>query len=159
MNDVVKFAIIVAFLLAASICDILTGKIKNYLTLPVLLAGLVYTVKFEPDNTQSLIIFLVAMFILGCIGISGWGDVKCIMALASFSGWKIAVATFVFSQVLLFIKYMIMSPKQAVREVCDNAIQVAERKVTIDRTKEKHLLAPFLLVGYIIASVVFYFVF
>lgn len=157
MNDIVKFAVIVAFLIAASICDILTGKIKNYLTFPALLIGLVYTFKYEPDNMQSLLVFLVAMFILGCIGISGWGDVKCIMALASFSGWKIATATFVISQVLLFIKYMILSPKQAVREVQTNAIQVAERKVKIDQTKEKHLLAPFLLAGYIIASVVFYF--
>jgi Flp pilus assembly protein protease CpaA len=158
MTDIIQFAVITAFLIIASVCDITTGKIKNWLTFPALIAGLTYTFVCERDNLQSTLIFLAAMFALGCIGLSGWGDIKCIMALASLSDWKVAAATFVGSQVLLFVKYLVLSPKQAAKDVCDNAIQISERKVSIDRTKEKHLLAPFLLASYFVVSVIFHFI-
>lgn len=158
MTNIIQFIIITFFLIAASICDITTGKIKNWLTFPALLTGLAYTFVYARNNLQSTIIFLVAMFILGCIGLSGWGDIKCVMALAALSDWKVAAAAFVGSQALLFIKYLILTPKQAIKDVRENAIQLSERKISIERTQEKHLLAPFLLASYIIVSIIFHFI-
>lgn len=157
MSETVKFIIAIVFLLLAMICDIATGKIKNWLTFPVLTAGLFYVLHYEPAQFKPLLLTLVAMFALGCIGVSGWGDIKCVMALSTIVGWKTSVASYLLAQVFLFVRYMIATPKQAIQEAKRSAVQLATKNVVIDKTKKKHLLAPYLLAGYICACAIRFF--
>lgn len=142
-------------LLIATITDCKTQKIPNWLTIPSLLLGGAITHYYYPSNLKILGIAMIVLFIMGCIGISGWGDIKCVMTIFSLNNWLIAVGMYVLAQVFLFVRYMIFTPKKALTEFKDNSKQLLSANVTIDETKPKYLLAPFLLAGYAVSISVF----
>ena len=143
-------------LIIATICDLTTHKIPNWLTLPILLLGIFATCYQSQDKTKELAIFIGIFFIMGCIGVTGWGDIKCVMAIASLVGWLPAASSFVVANVFLFIRYMLFTPKEAIEEFKDNTKQLITANVKIDETKPKHIFAPFLLCGFIVSVVVLF---
>lgn len=139
-----------ALLVTATICDLKTGKIKNWITLPFLVGMLIYVIATKRPDLYELYVALVVWFIVGCIGISGWGDVKCCMALTVINGWQCAVCAYLAAQVFMVVKYLILSPKKALHDLKKNADSVLHNRVTIDTSKPKHIFAPFLLAGYLV---------
>lgn len=155
-SDLICAGIALAILVVATICDLATRKIPNWLTLPALLFGVCVTCYHSPERTKELTVFIGIFFIMGCIGVTGWGDVKCAMAVASFVGWLPAAISFVVANILLFVRYMIFTPKKAFNDFKDNTKQLITANVKIDETKPKHVFSPFLLAGYVVSVIVLY---
>lgn len=155
-SELIRAGIVLAMLIIATICDLTTRKIPNWLTLPALLFGVCMTGYYSPEKTKELAIFLGVFFMMGCIGVTGWGDIKCVMAVASFVGWIPATISFVVANIFLFVRYMMFTPKEAINNLKDNAKQLITANVKIDETKPKHIFAPFLLTGYVVATTVLF---
>ena len=156
MSVYIPLCISIGVLSIATICDICTHKIPNWLTFPALLAGGIITYHYFPDNIRSLSIFVFIMFIFGCMGISGWGDIKCVMAIAALNDWFVASVMYVAAQALLFVRYLVCFPNTAKKDFTDNAKQLATNTLSIDKTQPRHLLAPFLMFGYLAALSILY---
>lgn len=109
-------ALIIA--LIATITDVRTGKIFNWLTLPSILIGMVVRAVFYAMNApdapiagaiagaiNALIGFLVGLFSIGIFKLTimrkfGGGDIKLMAALGAFVGPAVIFATFIFYCVL-----------------------------------------------------------
>lgn len=82
---------IIGISLVAAICDVLRGRIYNWLTLPALVLGLAWSSWNAgwPGLAQGLLgaaLGLLAYGWLFWIGVMGGGDVKLLMALGAWTG-------------------------------------------------------------------------
>lgn len=137
-------------LITATICDLKTGKIKNWITFPVIAFALIYNGFTNSYNILEMSVSLIAWFIIGCIGISGWGDIKCCMALTAINGWQCALNAYLAAQAFMVVKYLVLSPKRALSDLKENTNDILRNRVKIDTSKPKHIFAPFLLAGYLV---------
>lgn len=147
------FVVALIFLTVATICDIKTGKIPNWLTLPSLILGTIIAYCLPRPIFIQFCLFFVAFFALGCIGIAGWGDIKCVMVVAAFTGWLSATSTFVIANIILFFSYLIFDPKSAAYKFKKEAVELFAARTKIDENKSRYALAPFLLAGYILTLI------
>lgn len=143
-----------SLLMAATVCDFKCGKIKNWITLPTILIAALVTIHTNPNDFWIGIIALGIWFLAGCIGISGWGDIKCCMALTLVNGWRIALFTYLAAQICLIAWHLVLSPKETFREIRCYIQNFLKKNVIIDNAKTKHIFAPYLLVGYLIQLLV-----
>lgn len=93
----VAFAVIVLSCAIATFTDLKIGKIKNILTLPVLLLGLIAASVFSGWEgfmlaLQGVGLALVAFGVLYAAGMLGAGDVKLLMALSAWAGPAFALS-------------------------------------------------------------------
>lgn len=91
MLEIIRIALLAALCVGASITDLWKGKIYNWMTFPVMLAGLI--IGFLQGGTNGLIFSALGLaaglglFILGFIwGGIGAGDIKMLMALGTLTG-------------------------------------------------------------------------
>ncbi len=150
MENLINIIISYIFLIIAAVTDCKTGKIKNWLTLPVFLLGFALTVIFTPNELPSRFITVIVLFALGCIGVSGWGDIKCVMALAALNNWKVVLIVYILAQLLLIAYRLCIKSKSTLQEI-KNQIMAGVFKV--DKSREKHIFAPYLLTAYTVISI------
>lgn len=104
-----------------SVCtDIKYRKIKNYITFPLMIAGLVYN--FFSSGLEGLLFSASGMFITGflCMFLSfvnglGMGDVKLLMGIGAVKGLKFALAVLVYSLFSSVIISFFISPRKFIK--------------------------------------------
>lgn len=111
INLVVASVFVISFI--ALLTDIVKGKIYNYLTLPSLLLGLCYSVYsfgLIPGILFSVLGITTAFLLFGWIyklGFMGGGDVKFLMALGAWGGYRyaeeVAIASIAIGGLLSFL--------------------------------------------------------
>lgn len=97
-----------AFTVTASVSDIRARKIPNKLTLPMLIAGLVYRIAFfDPSGFgDGLLAFLIGfgtLFILWMVGGGGGGDVKLMGALSVWLGVRMTIYVLLGSTITVIV--------------------------------------------------------
>lgn len=88
-------------LLAAAVDDIATGKVRNAITLPAILAGLIGHLIWPEqlgiaDAAIGMLAGFGAMYIAWKLGAIGGGDVKLMAAVGAITGWKFALTAMFF---------------------------------------------------------------
>lgn len=154
MQIIIKIALSIVFLSIVSTIDLKRGIIPNYLTFPTIGLGLVISLILDQGNLFGIIVCFAVLFIMGCIGVCGFGDIKALMVITALNGWKIATISFVLSQVIMVCFLFCKMPKATVDEFKNTAPQIFNGGVTIDTTKKRHVYAPYLLAGYIISVLI-----
>lgn len=152
--DYLRLVIIVIGLVPASIIDIKTKKIPNYISFSLMGAGLVWGLIFNFNTLwQDMIAFLV-LFILGIIGIMGIGDIKIYMGITLFCGWRISLISLFFAEILLFLFNVIVHPQKSFSALKHtmNAI-VSLNFSSINKNEDKQAFAPYITVGFITAYI------
>ncbi|MBL7716035.1 MAG: prepilin peptidase [Bdellovibrionales bacterium] len=96
------FALICLTCVIASITDVTKGKIKNWLTLPLICAAPLAALIFQGGDAalqslSGLAVALLAFGILFATGILGAGDVKFLMALSAWAGPGFALSSAILS--------------------------------------------------------------
>lgn len=133
----------------AVVCDIKTRKIKNWINYNFMAIGMVHLICFRRAEFVGVAICCVIFYIMGCIGASGWGDIKCVIALTLINGWKGAVISYIAAQCIMVIGYFFRTPVAAIRDIDCNMNDIKKLDVKIDNTKKRHIFAPYLAGGYV----------
>ena len=137
-GSVMQFVVILALLAADSVIDIKTREIPNWISASVLISA---AFNFNLNNLWGLIVaaifFAVALF----TGKIGGGDVKLIAALSVVCGLWGSFALLLFAQIAMLIFYTIK-------------FIIFKLK---DKTADKALpFVPFIFIGYLVSSILFY---
>lgn len=148
MEKLILICVSLIMLSTATFTDLKTGKIKNWTTLPVFLIALLYICIFSQEKILPTLLSAIVLFALGCMGVSGWGDIKCMMALVALNDWKTGLITYIIAQVLLVVFFIFRKPKETTSEIANQTKQIIRGAVEIDTSKKRHLFAPYLLIGY-----------
>lgn len=124
VHDWIAVGVLALVLVAATVTDLRSGKVYNWLTYPSMAVGLVLAGIFgalgEPGVLGGVQAAAIAMM-LGLIGLGiiagaggiGWGDVKLLGAIGAISAsWQVVLSTVVYSLIigaLLAVAVMIRS--------------------------------------------------
>jgi prepilin peptidase CpaA len=102
--------------------DVRERKIKNYVTFPMMAAGLIYNVIVS--GLKGLVFSLVGMLVIGALTAVmammkgfGMGDVKLFMGIGAITGWRFAVTVFVYSIFSSVIVSFLISPKAFIKGI------------------------------------------
>lgn len=107
--EFVLFALCVGlFTAAATVWDIRSRRIPNALTVPVLLAGLIYQISFHGwsglgNAGQAFLLGFGTLFVVWLIGGGGGGDVKLMGALSVWLGLKLTALVLIGSTVFVIL--------------------------------------------------------
>lgn len=124
--------------------DARTLIVPNRIIWPALGVGLLYRCLFQREDILPIMLICVLFFAAGCIGASGWGDIKVAMFVAFVFGWKIAISAYSLAQVVFLAFYFLKSPKTILQELFPSFNQ----KET--NTKPERPFVPFFLVSILI---------
>lgn len=94
--ETLKILILLTMLLTSVIIDIRYRKIPNYITLPVILMGIIlnlilYKLVGIADSGKGILVALGIFIIPYILGIVGGGDVKLMMAVGALKGVNFAL--------------------------------------------------------------------
>lgn len=139
------------FLGIAAYWDAKTKKVPYRYANVALIASLIYCIFIRKPDLVPISLYVVGMFILGAMRVSGWGDIKCLMCLGLVSGWKLALASYIAAQFLLVGYRLITAPAETVRQIkCvyegDGDAESEEKE------KRRFALMPFIFVSYAILA-------
>ena len=137
IGSVVQFAAISALLAFASVKDIKTREIPNWISVGILiLAFLDFNILNLWGIIPAAIFFFTALF----TGKIGGGDVKLIAALSIVCGLRGSLALLLFAQISMLVYYGI---SVIVQKICG-------------KTASKSLpFVPFISVGYLVYKIIF----
>ena len=137
-----EILISITCLLVSSYTDIRRRVIPNWLTLPVLMVMPGYMLLFHRARLLSYMIFVLSMITAGCVGVSGWGDIKLIMVIGGLNGWLVGCMTYVLAQPLLLI-YIVA------HYTLTNRTKAPTASTYSNIVKNKYPLAPCLAIAYV----------
>lgn len=152
--EYLRLMIIMIGLVPASIIDIKTKKIPNYISFPLMGAGLVWGLIFNFNTLWQDMIALLVLFILGIIGVIGIGDIKIYMGITLFCGWRISLISLFFAEILLFLFNVIVHPKELLSALKQtlNAI-VSLNFFLINNNENKQAFGPYITIGFLTAYI------
>ncbi len=122
MHDGTAFGLLAAMLIVASVTDVRSGKVYNWLTLPAAGIGIGLAVAFGVyhaglegalDGLRDSVLAMVAgLLILGLVcgaGGMGWGDVKLLGAFGAISAsWQCVVSAMIYSFVIAALMALVV---------------------------------------------------
>lgn len=146
--------LITQFLVIGSGCfDAALMKVPNFLTFPSMLIGLGLCIYrgWWAELILRLVIMLILLFIVGPLGITGFGDLKLWMALVALQGAYAGTLIFLSGCIVLIAYVLLENPSEAFRSIF-NTRRTARRVLNGKRdeiiTHGGYPLAFFILVGY-----------
>lgn len=95
--------------LSYALCtDLRTGLIRNHLTYPAILIGilLAWFLRGTPgllDSLAGTVLAFALLYIPYAVGWQGAGDVKLMMAVGALEGWRFALLSFLFYMAASFV--------------------------------------------------------
>jgi len=146
---IIQYSLSAIVLITASIIDIRTKKIPNYITIPFFVVSLILAIIFEPDSLLPSFIVAISAVILGMVGGMGLGDAKLLMGIAMLNGWKVTLCTFIAALSAFAGLFFAIARKEAAGEV-KNAIKTffLRNSTNSPNGSLKAPFAPFLAFGY-----------
>lgn len=134
--------------LAAAVFDIRTGKIPNQLTFPAIIAGIIFSCFVSPISAVLIDCgVIIAWFFLGMTNFMGLGDIKLVMALTAWIGWKPTIFSFIFSILCLCVYAAVINPLETGIYVGNWKQRLRLRKIPVNKKSTKYKFAPFMLIG------------
>lgn len=153
--EIVLFAFSIYLLVTASIFDIKTHRIPNWVTMPMMLMGLILTICIDPKHALIEFAAIVMLFLFSFTRLMGAGDIKLIMAMTALCGVPVMLFTVLSGTIIMLLWWIVKAPHIAIREIryqitafinhmpMQNAVQ----------KKTKVPFAPFLAVGYVLVCI------
>ena len=136
-GSVVQFAAISALLTFASVKDIKTREIPNWISVVVALSAIL---NFRLENLWGIIVAVIFFSVAFATGKIGGGDVKLIAALSIVCGLWGSLALLLFAQISMLVYY---------------GVSVIVQKIH-GRTASKSLpFVPFITFGYVLTTILF----
>lgn len=145
--NIIAIAVSFALLICATITDIKTMKIPNYITLPAFIIGIVLS--FAGCGWKETLIRLgmvVALFLVYAIHLLAGGDIKILMALTMLQGVLPMLFTVIIGNLILLGLTAIKSPSSAREYIRKGLFFMNGVEYGVD--KRKVALSPYLLAGY-----------
>lgn len=157
------YAIMGSALVYSCYTDFKERKIKNYVTFPLMLLGLIFNLIADGwegvfFSVKGMLLIGFAGLILAVLGGMGMGDVKLFMAIGAFFGAPFALDTFAFSSLLFILSFILLRPKRIFR-----AFRNIYRAILVSKTlkakpsiseKESAFVFPyaiFISIGFVIS--------
>ncbi len=145
--EIIRGVLIFILLFGASYTDIRCRKVKNILTLPMILAGGFLCILSPEKDLVECIISIAAFSVLGTLHLMGMGDLKLLMAIASLNGMEFTLLT-LFAGIAFMLAWCILSDLTAVRCALNNVRNFFLYKTPIPTEgKTKYPFALFLSAG------------
>lgn len=144
----IKAVATLIFLGVATVFDIKTFKVPNWLSYSGIVAGLACTLIFETELLISALITAAIFLALFAFHVTGGGDAKCLMAVGAAWGIKTALLTFVLA-CAAFIVYHVLKRPNFVRESVVNIVRRFASE-PMDLTIEKKPFLGFILFGFLV---------
>lgn len=115
--DLIVLILLYVGLIISVYTDIRYGKIKNYVTFPLIIIGLIYNLcSFGLVGIFDFLLSVFLIFIITIIfafsGGIGMGDVKLFIAIAAIKGQLFGLYSILLSCLLSAIAYLIINPKK-----------------------------------------------
>lgn len=147
--DIITIAITIIFLVIASVMDIKTMRIPNYLTLSAFGTGLVLS--FINCGWKTALIRLtvvVALFFVYMLHLLAGGDIKMLMALTMLQGPIAMLVSVIIGNLVLLGITAIRSPQMAADYIRSGLFFMNGVEYGVD--KRKVPFSPYVLTGYIL---------
>jgi prepilin peptidase CpaA len=115
----------IPMLIAVGYCvytDVREKKIKNYITFPMMIAGIVYNSivgGFEGIKFSILGLFVIGVLTTAMAMMNGFGmgDVKLFMGIGAFTGWRFAVVILIYSIFSSVLISFVLSPRKFIQGI------------------------------------------
>ncbi len=120
------------YLCIASTCDVIRKKIPNVLNFPTMLAAVVLLSVYDVKLLPTRLLLCFCFFLLGGLGVSGWGDIKMMMILSLLNSWQTTILCFVIAQVMFIVFCFIRKPAAAKKTVQKGLIQMKLKLLLCD---------------------------
>ena len=151
--DFVSFAV----LLIASISDLCTGKIYNWLTIPAALSGLILSIAINsPVEIFSKIIGVVFLILFSCFRLMGTGDIKLIIAITMFSGFVVAMGSVAIGSAMVLLYWIKKAKIDAFKGIYTTLLNLKTTGISNNVSgglKESVPFAPFMLFGFVVLGI------
>lgn len=115
--EIIKLSIIVIALMICCYTDIKERKIKNYITFPLMLIGIIINIiEFQSIygalfSIKGILFMFFACIMVSIIGGFGFGDTKLLMGLASILGLWYSFDVLLFSLLTMILYFVIFKFK------------------------------------------------
>lgn len=113
MLNLWHYWMLAAMLAAAALDDAVTGKVRNAITLPCIVTGLLGHAVISggmglADAAIGLAAGFVPMFIIWKFGAIGGGDVKLLAAVGTLAGWRFVITAMFFGLGVAVVMSLVM---------------------------------------------------
>lgn len=148
-----QFLILLLVFIQTSYTDMKKGLIRNYITFPLMLYGLIYHGIYSDKGIGfSFLGIIIALIMTASISLFlpnlGMGDVKLMMGIGSLMGYNYAVNTYFYALVLFALVYGLFQ-KSLMEDIGHTfltikGILITGKAVSSNRDNEGKALAPFI---------------
>jgi len=155
----VELFVSVVVLIVASIFDIKTRRIPNWLNFSAMLVSIglsLWGVFGDEGSAQYLVRFLlfISIFFFGSLRLMGMGDIKLLMALALLNTPLQLLLAIACGAVMLVGFSLLRNGRKTIERVRYSLITVSERQIPKPVEDELIPFAPYLTAGYILISLI-----
>lgn len=126
----------ITFLVICSITDIKDRKVKNAVTFPTIVIGLLLTAVNSLSALAVSVGVIILLFALGFIRQRALGDIKLMMGVVALKGWIASVVS-LFAGCLIFVMIFII-----------------KKIIGKENKTAKVPMSPIILVGYLVYEVI-----
>ena len=142
-----------ALLVTASLIDIKTKKIPNYITLPAFIIAVILTIIYARSSFLENTIATIVCFTFGALGLMGLGDIKLIMCIIMLCGWHTALFGVLFSAFIFVAIHFLQHPDTIIGEIKKAVLGVFKGTLHVNGESRK-AFAPYISVGTLISYVI-----
>lgn len=112
-----RYIISIPLLVAAAAIDIKEKRIPNYLTFPMMIAGILYSVAFYPHSLISKAIYIAGCLLIATLPICGMGDIKMMIGAGLLLGPVDTLYAIAGASILLVLCQFARSPSMTLNQV------------------------------------------
>lgn len=149
MISYISYFLTLAVVGASACFDAKYRRVPNYITFPAMVIGLLLAgFPFTKESYIRLFALLI-IFLLGQTRLMGMGDLKMIMAVAAWRGYREAWWMFLLGVLIMTAFCFLTEPRQTA-EAFHNVFRLFKyRTGTLERNGKEYPFAVFLALGYL----------
>ena len=149
----IMLAVALVGLVIASILDIKTRKIPNWLTVTMAGLGLIGSILFFPYTLISKIGISLLFVVFGCLQLIGSGDAKLMIGLALLTNLAIVCLSVVIGGILLILIQLIFHSRRTKTALMNGYFSIISKNYkNLQNGTQGMPFAPYLCAGYVAAA-------